>query len=77
MYLNLSRIESFGITFYRSLASRVPIISFAMSANEIIKDKINGFLIQDNDISELVNKILQIKENKKVINNMQNNCLNL
>ena len=76
LYLNLSRIESFGITFIEALASRVPIISFAgKGANEIIKDKFNGFLIKDNDISELVNKILQIKENKKIINDMQNNCL--
>ena len=76
LYLNLSRIESFGITFIEALASRVPIISFAgKGANEIVKDKINGFLIQDNDVSELVNKILQIKENKEIINNMQNNCL--
>ena len=76
IYLNLSRIESFGITFIESLASKVPIISFAgKGANEIIKDKFNGFLIKENDVSELVNKIHQIKENKSIINDMQNNCL--
>jgi len=77
LYLNLSRIESFGITFIEALASNVPIISFAgKGANEIIKDKFNGFLIKDNDVTELVNKIHQIKENKEIINDMQNNCLN-
>ncbi len=76
LYINLSRIESFGITFIEALASKVPIISFAgKGANEIIKDKFNGFLIKENDISELVNKIHQIKENKEIINDMQNNCL--
>ena len=76
IYLNLSRIESFGITFIEALASKVPIISFAgKGANEIIKDKYNGFLIKENDVSELVNKIHQIKENKSIINDMQNNCL--
>ena len=76
LYLNLSRIESFGITFIEALASKVPIISFASKgANEIIKDKFNGFLIKDNDVSELVNQIHKIKENKKIINDMQNNCL--
>ena len=76
IYLNLSRIESFGITFIEALASKVPIISFAgKGANEIIKDKFNGFLIKENDVSELVNKIHQIKENKSIINDMQNNCL--
>ena len=77
LYLNLSRIESFGITFIEALASRLPIISFTgKGANEIIKDKFNGFLIKNNDVSELVNKIYQIKENKEIINKMQNNCLN-
>ena len=76
IYLNLSRIESFGITFIEALASKVPIISFASKgANEIIQDKFNGFLIKENDVSELVNKIHQIKENKSIINDMQNNCL--
>ena len=76
IYLNLSRIESFGITFIEALASKVPIISFASKgANEIVQDKINGFLIKDNNVSEFINKILQIKENKEMLNNMQNNCL--
>ena len=76
LYINLSRIESFGITFIEALASKVPIISFTgKGANEIIKDKFNGFLIKNNDVSELVNKIHQIKENKEIINNMKNNCL--
>ena len=76
IYLNLSRIESFGITFIEALACKLPIISFAgKGANEIIQDKFNGFLIKDNDISELVNKIHQIKKNKVIIKNMQNNCL--
>ncbi len=76
LYLNLSRIESFGITFIEALASKVPIISFASKgANEIIKDKFNGFLIKNNDVSELVNKIHQIRENKGIINDMQSNCL--
>ena len=76
LYLNLSRIESFGITFIEALASKVPIISFASKgANEIIKDRFNGFLIKNNDVSELVNKIHQIRENKGIINDMQSNCL--
>ncbi len=76
LYLNLSRIESFGITFIEALASKVPIISFtSKGANEIIKDKFNGFLIKNNDVSELVNKIYQIKENKEIIVKMHNNCL--
>ncbi len=77
IYLNLSRIESFGITFIEALASKLPIISFAgKGANEIIKNEFNGFLIQNNNISEFINKIYQIKKNKLDINKMRNNCVN-
>lgn len=76
LYLNLSRIESFGITFIEALASKIPIISFdGKGANEIIKDKINGFIIKNYDVTEFINKICQINENKIIINGMQNNCL--
>ena len=76
IYLNLSRIESFGITFIEALACKVPIISFTgKGADEIIKDKFNGFLIESNNITDFINKIYQIKQNKMIINNMQNNCL--
>ena len=76
LYLNLSRIESFGITFIEALASKIPIISFdGKGANEIIKDKINGFIIKNYDVTEFINRICQINENKIIINGMQNNCL--
>ena len=72
LYLNLSRIESFWNYIHKALASRLPISFAGKGANEIIKDKFNGFLIKNNDVSELVNKIYQIKENKEIINKMQN-----
>ena len=76
IYLSLSRIESFGITFIEALASKLPIISFAgKGANEIIKNEFNGYLIQNNNISEFINKIYQIKQNKLDINKMRNNCV--
>lgn len=76
IYLNLSRIESFGITFIESLACKVPIVSFVgKGADEIIKNKVNGFLVENNNISEFINKIYQIKQNKVIISDMRNNCL--
>ena len=76
IYLNLSRIESFGITFIESLACKVPIVSFVgKGADEIIKNKFNGFLVENNNISEFINKIYQIKQNKVIISDMRNNCL--
>tara|TARA_B100001027_G_scaffold216843_1_gene194622 strand:+ start:1967 stop:3127 length:1161 start_codon:yes stop_codon:yes gene_type:complete len=76
IYLNLSRIESFGITFIEALACKIPIISFAgKGVNEIIKNEFNGFLVQNNNISEFISKIYEIKQNKHNINKMRNNCV--
>ena len=54
----------------------MPIVSFVgKGADEIIKNKFNGFLVENNNISEFINKIYQIKQNKVIISDMQNNCL--
>lgn len=75
IYINLSRIESFGITFIESLASLVPIISFdTKGANEIVQDKTNGFLVKDNQ--DLVSKIEKIYMNKDILDKMKINLVN-
>lgn len=75
IYINLSRIESFGITFIESLASLVPIISFdTKGANEIVQDKTNGFLVKDNQ--DLVSKIEKIYTNKDILDKMKINLVN-
>ncbi len=77
LYVNLSRIESFGVTYIESLASRVPIISFSgKGSDEIVKDKINGFLINKDNILDFTDKICKINENKSIIDDMKHNCLN-
>ena len=76
MYINLSRIESFGITFIESLASKVSIVSFkSKGIEEIIKDNFNGVLIKENDLSELVNRIFELYRDKTIIHNMKKNCV--
>ena len=48
IYINLSRIESFGITFIEALAANVPIISFdSKGANEIVRNNINGYIVKN------------------------------
>jgi len=75
LYINLSRIESFGMTYMESLASNVPIISFvSKGSNEIIIDKFNGFLIKENSITEFVNMIEKLSQQRDIINNMRQNC---
>tara|TARA_Y100000591_G_C21808247_1_gene686267 strand:- start:590 stop:1747 length:1158 start_codon:yes stop_codon:yes gene_type:complete len=74
LYINLSRIESFGITFIESLASMVPILSFdTKGANEIIKQNENGFLVNNDE--DLLAKIQEIAENKTILENMKSNLL--
>jgi len=75
IYINLSRIESFGITFIESLASLAPIISFdTKGANEIVQDKINGLIVKDNQ--DLVNKIEKIYMNKDILDKMKIDLVN-
>ena len=77
LYVNLSRIESFGVTYIESLASRVPIISFSgKGSDEIVKDKINGILVNKDNILDFADKICKINENKIIIDDMRNNYLN-
>lgn len=76
LYINLSRIESFGVTYIESLASKVPIISFrSKGSNEIVKDKINGILVEKDDIPNFVSQICQMNKNKNIIENIKSNCI--
>jgi glycosyltransferase involved in cell wall biosynthesis len=75
IYINLARIESFGITFIEALASQIPIITYdTKGANEIVIDNVNGYLIKNDEY--LIKKILEISKNRKIINDMKNNLLN-
>lgn len=65
-YLNLSRIESFGITFIEAIASNIPIITFdSKGANEIVKNNFNGIIIKDMKIETMLKKISHFEKNKK------------
>ena len=75
LYINLSKIESFGITYIESLASLTPVLSFnSKGANEIIKNNYNGFLV--NDENELIDKIMEISNKKHNLMSLKNNMSN-
>ena len=75
IYVNLSRIESFGITYIESLAARLPIISFDIKgANEIIKNNINGIIVKKNNIIEFAKSLKKIIYDKKKLNKLKLNC---
>ncbi len=74
IYVNLSRIESFGVTFIEAIASGLPIISFdSKGANEIIVDDYNGFLITSDSLDDYVNKLIQISNNKNLLDSKRYN----
>jgi glycosyltransferase involved in cell wall biosynthesis len=74
IYLNLSRVESFGITFIETLASGTPIISFnTKGANEIINSNHNGFIIKDFNLDDFVQKIEQIKNDRTILKKIKQN----
>ena len=76
LYLNLSRIESFGITYIESLASRVPIISFkSIGSNEVIVNGLNGFFIDENNLSNYIEKICYLNQNQNNLISLKKNCI--
>ena len=58
LYLNLSRIESFGITIIEALASEIPVITFdTKGGNELVINNFNGVIVKKNNVMEFVEAI--------------------
>jgi glycosyltransferase involved in cell wall biosynthesis len=69
LYVNLSRIESFGITFVEALSANLPVLTFnTKGANEIIKNNYNGIIVKVNSNIYFSKKILKFKKNKNIFN---------
>ena len=72
LYVNLSRIESFGITFVEALAAGIPIISFdTKGANEIIINNYNGFTVKEGEIEKFGEKIQDIHNKPELIEKLK------
>ena len=60
VYVNLARIESFGITIIEAIAADLPVISFnTKGANEIVENNKNGFLIDKYEPLEMANYLMK------------------
>jgi len=64
-YINLARIESFGITIIEAIASGLPVISFnTKGANELVVNNENGILVDEYEPKEMADIIIKkLEEN--------------
>lgn len=61
IFLHATRIESFGIAIVEALASGTPVVSTNVGGiPDIIKDGINGYLIDYNDHEAMANRIVKL-----------------
>lgn len=70
--IHFTRYETFGCVIAESLCCGVPVIISDLDVTkELIKDKINGLLVTENDVNDLAEKILFFMENGFTINSKQ------
>jgi glycosyltransferase involved in cell wall biosynthesis len=66
-----SHIEGLGIVLLEAMASGIPVIgSNTFGINEVIKDGVNGLLVNPKDPLDLAEKILQIRNNSMLVNKL-------
>ena len=68
LYVMTSLTESFGLGLIEAMNYGIPCISYssAQGANEIIRNEENGYIIQDRNEEEMINKICLVLEDEKL-----------
>jgi len=67
LYLNLSRIESFGISIIEALASEIPVITFnTKGGNELIVNNFNGIIVEKDNLEKFVLAIKKFNDDNFV-----------
>lgn len=68
---SLSKFEGMSNIILEAMSSGVPVIATnSVGTSELIKDGINGFLIESNDISKLAEKIELLSKNQTLLKSM-------
>lgn len=68
IYLMTSHTESFGLVLIEAMSYGIPCVAYtsAQGANEIIDDGINGYLVENRDQDEMLDKINALIEDEKL-----------
>ena len=70
MYLDASRIDAFPLAMVEALAHSVPVVSydFQYGPKELVQSGVNGELVPVNQVSQFVQKVVQLLKNPSKLN---------
>ena len=76
LYINLSRIESFGITIIEGLACNLPVITFdTKGGNELVVENYNGKIVKEFLPEEMAKTIINYHKMQDLLENQKKNAL--
>lgn len=72
-----SKYEGFGLVLTESMSVGTPVVSYntKYGPGDIVRDGIDGYLVEQGDRRELANKIIEIMESKELRNRLSRNAL--
>ena len=74
LYLHTAIEEPFGLAIIEAMASGLPVISTSrLGKKDLINDGINGFILINKSIDQIIDKIVYIFSNQKLFNNFSKN----
>lgn len=70
--VSTSNSSSFGVSFLELMSYGVPVVAYqsAINSDEIIKDELNGYVIENGNIKQMAEKILYLINNQSILDEM-------